>query len=122
MWLEAGYIAAAEEYAAAVGGEQAGNKIEKRGLPGAVWSNQGVQPPTSEAEVQAINGGEPAEALGEILGTQDRFAHGSVRSAVEIVAAAFFLVSRVSHSCHKPTMPLGANMTARIATTPTTKA
>ena len=112
-----------EEHAAAVRRQQARNQIEERGLARAVRPDDGVQPAAGKIETQPVDGGEPAEALGELqpcagpvrsrLGPQFRL--GRRRS--DAVGEA-----RSASSCHRPTIPLGAKITTRIATTPTTNA
>ena len=122
MRRKPGDVAAVEEDPAAVGREQAGDQVEERGLAGAVRADDGVQASAGEVKAQAVDRGQSAEALGQLLGAQDRLAHGSVRSLVSTAGSASRSVKCASQSRQSPTMPLGAKITTRMATTPTISA
>src|ERR1700724_642553 len=66
--LEAGDVAALEEHAATVRGQQAGYQIEEGRLAGAVRPDDGMQAPAGEVEAQIVDGGQPAEPLGQRFG------------------------------------------------------
>src|ERR1700719_1400462 len=63
--LEAGDVAALEEHAAAVGGQQARYQIEESGLASTIRPDDGMQAPAGEAEAQIVHGGQAAEPLGQ---------------------------------------------------------
>src|SRR5262249_55465977 len=116
--LEPGDVAAAEKNPAAMGGEEARDQVEQRRLAGAVGADDRVQRPGSEAQADPIDRGEPAEAFGQSIETEDRLAHGSVRNS--------YSAGRPWGPKHRPkgtppraTMPPGAKITTRIAITPT---
>src|SRR5271169_4513372 len=117
--LEPGNVAPLKEHATAVGGKQARNEVKKGGLARAVWADDGMQAAARKAQVEVVDRGQAAKSLGQILGSQSRFGHGSVRRFVLIEASSARSLQRASRSFHKPTNPFGARMTTRIAMTPT---
>src|SRR6516162_7460298 len=120
--LEAADLTSAEEDASLIGREQAGDKIEQGRLAGAVWADDGMEPPACERVAQVVDRGEAAEALGQALDAQDRFAHGLLVGST--CSGPFARDARsmraAIQSRHSPTKPLGAKITTRIATSPTT--
>src|SRR5262249_50998912 len=68
---------AAEDDAAGVGGEQAGDLVDQRGLAGAVRADHGVQFARADLEMDAVGAGEAAEALVQVVEAQHRLAHGA---------------------------------------------
>ena len=115
--LESGDVAPVEEHAAAVGGQQARDQIEERGLAGAVRTDDRVQLRPGEAEAQVVDRGQAAEALGQPFACA-----GSARSwlgpqlGLRRAGAPRRSAMRASHSFHNPTTPLGAKITTRMAT------
>src|SRR5437016_3579070 len=104
--LEAADVASRGEHAARVRGEKSAHQIEQRRFSGAVRTDDRVQPARCQRQADIVDSDQAAEALGESLDLQDRLAHGR-------------WTTRSTMSRHRPTMPRGAKMTIRIATTPT---
>src|SRR6266480_4130096 len=104
--LEAADVASRGEHAARVRGEKSAHQIEQRRFSGAVRADDRVQPARCQRQTDVVDSDQAAEALGEALDLQNGLAHGR-------------WTNRSTISRHRPTMPLGAKMTTRIATTPT---
>src|SRR5258707_2135751 len=119
--LEPRDIAPMKKYAPAVGGKQARNEVEKRGLARTVRADDRMQPAAGKAQAEVVDCGQPAKSFGQILSSQSGLGHGSVRRLVLIEASLPRSPQRASRSFHKPTNPFGARMTTRMAMTPTIK-
>src|SRR5216683_562833 len=78
--LEAADRLAVEDDAAGVGGDEAGEQVEERGLAGAVGAEDAGDLAGLEREGDVLHGGEAAEALGEALDLEER-AHATASSA-----------------------------------------
>ena len=114
----AGNVAAAKEYSPAARTEQTGYEIEEGGFSCAVRSNDGMDPATGKTNAEIVDRSQAAKPFCQILGSQDSVAHGSACSVNRSEAAARSS-SRVIQSFHRPTIPFGAKITARIANSPT---
>src|ERR1700756_4647775 len=67
VWLESRDITLLKKHAPAVGCKQARNEVEKRGLAGAVWADDGMQPATDKAQGEVVDCCQPAESFDQIL-------------------------------------------------------
>ena len=67
MRLKSGNVAAFKEYAPAIGGKQARNKIEKRGLTGTVRADDGMRTTAGNAQIEFVDRGQAAKSLGQVL-------------------------------------------------------
>ena len=122
--LQSGDVAPVKEHATVASGRsKPRNQVEKRGLAGAVWTDDGMQLRPGEAEAQIVDRGQAAKSLGQILA----FA-GSARSwlgpqlSCDARQRRRARSMRREPSCHKPTKPFGARITTKIAITPTINA
>src|SRR5260370_37097725 len=68
--LEPRDIAPMKKYAPAVGGKQARNEVEKRGLARTVRADNRRHPPPGKAQAEDVDCGQPIKSFGEILGPQ----------------------------------------------------
>src|SRR5271169_1147522 len=118
---QAGNVATAKKDAPAGGTEHTRHEVEECRLPRAVRANDGMNPTAGKTNAEIVDRGQAAEPLGQILGSQDRFAHGSACSVSRDGAdrAASRSPSRAIQPFQRPTVPFGAKITTRIAKSPT---
>jgi len=78
----AGDVAAGEQHAALARRQHAGEKIDERGLAGAVGADQRVARAGLKFEVDILHGPERAEIAAERLGFEARLTHVALRRAL----------------------------------------